>query len=1177
MAVEINGRLIVPSRRRGKMLLAYQIANRSRPLRRDELEQVLWEDERPADPSRSLSAELSHLRRKLRPEVLPTDEVSLRLPQEATVDVELIEERAQQTLQALKEGRPAKAVVLADEALELLDQKFLPELEAKWIDERRRELDEWGLSVRRASVEARLQLGGEELEQAERTARELVDRAPYRESGHKLLMQVLAARGDVAEAVLVYDRLRRLLLDELGKAPDPSITELNAMLLEGTLPEPASAAAGGALPMSAAGPGPRPTQLPLPPLLDSRGERGFVGREEPMSLLSRQWERASIKPRVAVLSGEPGIGKTRVAACFGQSVHRTGATVLYGRCHEDRLSFQPFVEALGHYAGAHDLPRELPEVAEQLWRCVPPLRHLLREAEPSDHAPGPEDRYALFEALTAVLRHAAEARPLLLVIDDLHWANTATFDLLLHSKRSLTPSQCMFLVTSREAADPGAGVSADPEESLEARLDALRREADFEHVCLEGLDEREAAELIEARSGVTRSEGFARGLWRRTGGNPLFIEEMLPLVEGSEEPDLSRIGVPEAVEHAIIRRLEHLADSSREALAAAAVIGPEFTLSVLAAVLERSVDDTLAEVEELIRYGLVVEVPDKRDHFAFWHALVRETQYLSLIASRRARIHRRVALELERMAADPAAVDRVSPAELAQHFYEARPTVEPRHAAGYSEAAAKDAEHGAGYEEAGGHYDCAIELLRTAGAYEDEICDLLIAQGKAWLRAGRLVEARRSFGEAAAIARRTGEAEKLARAALGFHGRYLSAGEVPEDVIGLLEEALEELDPGHSALRARALARLADSLMWADTDRQLGLSIDALRMARALGHPLAMLEALAARHTALLHTEHLDARLELGTERLELARGTGSDEAIAAALRWTIHDLCELGDLRSAKEHYVELAELADGLRQPLYLSYARHWECVFAQVHGRLDEAERSADAAFDLATRVSARDAEMSRVDKRSAIYREQGQLTALHKAIERCAVENPGIPAWWALLALVYAEGGDTASARAQVDRLVANDAAALPRDVFWLYGLALLAETCALLEDAAGPASVLNRLLIPYADRYVQVGMDTFWGSVWRFVGLTATATEDWSAAADAYAEAARRHEQLGSAPLLARTRMNQAQMLLRRGKGEAEALRLLAQVKEAADSLDLAQLGRRAEALQAGAAASVAPV
>jgi DNA-binding SARP family transcriptional activator len=1177
MVIEIWGRSIAPPGRQGRMLLAYQIANRSRPLQRDELEAVLWEGEPPADPDAVLSSVMSRLRRELGPEVLPPGDVSVQLPDDAWVDVEVIDERAQRMLQALKNGQPAVAAELAAEALALLDGKFLPDLEAKWIDDRRRELDELGLSLRRASVEARLQLGGEDLEQAERTARELVERAPYRESGHKLLMEVLVARGDLAEATLVYDRLRRLLLDELGKTPDPAITELNAQLLEGRTPDATSRppAGGGSLVTDSP-----PEEVPMPALLDALGDGDFVGREEAIAHLCDCWAQASIKPRVAVLSGEPGIGKTRLAACFSHRVHRQGATVLYGCCHEERLTFQPFVEALGHYATVHDLARELPEVAEQLWRCLEPLHHLLRGAEPREHSPRPQDRYALFEAVVAVLRHAAERRPLLLVIDDLHWADAATFELMVHSVRSVTPSPCMFLVTSRHAADPRAGPPDGSAESLEARLGALRHEAQVEHVCLGGLNEEETAELIRARSDVARSDVFARGLWRRTSGNPLFIEEMLPLVGVEKEPDLSRVGVPVAVEEAIIRRLEHLGDKSRKLLASASVIGPEFPLWLVASVLRWSEEDSLDEIEELIRYGLVVEVPDRRDHFAFSHALVRETQYGCLIVSRRARIHKRVALELEQRAKLSADGEgRVAPAELAYHFYEARPAVDAQVAAEYAIKAAKHAEHSAAYEEADAQYHRAVELLRSVATDESMICGLLIARGKSQLRAGQLDDARRTFRDAAAIARRNGETEKLAHAALGFHGRYSPAGEVHRERIELLEEALEALDPANSALRARLLARLADSLLWAEGDREVRLSADAVRMARRLRNPTAMLEALAAQHAALLHTEHLGERSEVGHERLELARKTGSHEAIAAALRFCIHDLCERGELRAAKQQYVELNELADGLRQPLYRSYALHWECVFAQLHGRLEEAERLADEVFDLAKREGVSDAEMSHVDKRSAIYREQGLLPTLRPAIERFAREKTNIPAWSALLALVEAGSGNMANARAQVDRLVADDAAALRRDAFWLYAMALLAETCALLEDSSKPASVVYRLLLPYADRHVQAGMDMFWGSASRFLGLAATQCGEWESADRHFRYAEERHEEIGSAPLLARTLVDHAGMLLQRG-GEthrAEAARVLVRAEHATEGLKLVAIGRRAEQLQAKLARTAALV
>jgi tetratricopeptide (TPR) repeat protein len=375
-----------------------------------------------------------------------------------------------------------------------------------------------------------------------------------------------------------------------------------------------------------------------------------------------------------------------------------------------------------------------------------------------------------------------------------------------------------------------------------------------------------------------------------------------------------------------------------------------------------------------------------------------------------------------------------------------------------------------------------------------------------------------------------------------------------------------------SQLRVRLLAGLSHSLLWLAPDRALELTGEAVAMARRLGDPTAMREALGGRHAALLHVEHLEERLRVSRERLDIASEAGSRESEAEALRWYMSDLCELGDVRAAKERYARLTELARELRQPQYLSYVAHWACVFAQLHGRLDEAERLADEGFELAKRAGARDIESSRLLKRVSIYRELGRLLELRPAVEHVVANVPTLKAWRAVGALIEAQTGNRIEARAQVDRLIVGGAAAIPRDIFWLLGVSALAETCALLPDAGEPAAVLYQMLVPYTDHYVQVGMITLWGSASRFAGLAATACEKWDAAHQHFSYAQRRNEEIGSKPLLARTLVDHADMLLRRRErtDSDAAARLLTQATKLAEPLGMAELCRRAAHLQAQA-------
>ncbi len=385
---------------------------------------------------------------------------------------------------------------------------------------------------------------------------------------------------------------------------------------------------------------------------------------------------------------------------------------------------------------------------------------------------------------------------------------------------------------------------------------------------------------------------------------------------------------------------------------------------------------------------------------------------------------------------------------------------------------------------------------------------------------------------------------------------------------------------------------MADSLLWVAGDRALELSEEAVAVARRLSDRSAMLESLGGRHACLLHAEHVDERLEVSRERLTIAQSSiehekeAADakpareqrdrESAAAALHWYIFDLMERGETRAAKEHHARLAEIAAELGEPLYMSYARHWASVFAQLHGRFAEAERLADEAFELSKGIHAEIAEMQGLDKRFAIYREQGRLQELRPAVERFAVGAPGIVAWTGLLALLDAESGEAARARPRVDRLVARDAAAVPRDVFWLMTLAALAETCAILDDAAAPGATLHQLLLPHAELCVQAGSaDACWGSASRFLGLAATACGNWDAADRHFLTATRRNEQIGSAPLVARARVDHAGMLLRQGdrarSGDIEDL--LAEATAVAEPMGMVDVCRRAKRLRLQAAGS----
>src|SRR4051812_9894290 len=386
----------------------------------------------------------------------------------------------------------------------------------------------------------------------------------------------------------------------------------------------------------------------------------FVGRTAVLRELQDRWQRQRrTAAGLVVLTGEPGIGKTRLAARFAAGVHAGGGVVLCGRADEENVwPYQAFVEALRHYAvqrpGVVAAAQVPPPEARALAALIPELGDPAAAQPPGRGDEHDRNRHHLFEAVVRLLCHAARPAGVLLVLEDLHWADAPTMLLLRHVLRRGEGSGVLVIATFRDH-EPGGG----------GRLADLRRDAQVHTVQLGGFGPAETADLVTARAGREAADAESiRLLCHVTGGNPFFIEELLR--SRPPVPDQG-LHVPPAVKQVIGRRLEQLPQAAVETLTLAAVLGSEFHLTTLEVVApERGQDELIDSLEAAVAAGLIHEVPGQVDRFAFAHALVRETLYERPIASRRLRLHLRVAEALE---ISPLVVH---PAELAHHYFQAR-------------------------------------------------------------------------------------------------------------------------------------------------------------------------------------------------------------------------------------------------------------------------------------------------------------------------------------------------------------------------------------------------------------------------------------------------------------------------------------------------------------------------
>ena len=899
---------------------------------------------------------------------------------------------------------------------------------------------------------------------------------------------------------------------------------------------------------------------PLPPRLAVERSLAFIGRAAEREVLEGAWKRAEQgELRVVLLAGEPGIGKTRLATEAALEAHRHGALVLLGRCDEDlAVPYQPFVEAIRHLIAACPedvLIDALGERGGELSRLLPELsRRIPGLAAPQSAADPDTERYLLFSAVAALFAAVSQWRPVLLLLDDLHWATKPTLLLLKHLVRSGEPMALLMVGTYRDS-DISRG------HPLTDVLAELRRESAVDRVGLRGLSDREAVNMMEALAGHDL-EGpelaLAHAVHAEADGSPLFMRELLRhfselgelRLEGDRWTFRGEIAaIPDSVREVIGHRLSRLADPVDRLLGLAAVIGPEFDVAVLSplAGLDRTaVLDALAAARQA---ALVREVEGAPGRFSFAHALIRRTIYDELGPARQVDLHRRVAQVLESLGAGDTYLS-----ELARHWVAAAPPAQVgaedvAKAARYAEKAGRRAMGSLAYEEAAHHFQGAVRAARQL-ADDGLVGELLILLGEAQRCAGDPAH-RDTLLEAGRLALERGEVEQAARAALANQrGVFSRMGAIDSDRVAALQAAVAAVGTEPTATRARLLASLATELHFEREERiRLELIGEALEVARRVGDPATLAQVLTAGCLAawgsIDQTRQGAWSVELSDLLGQIDDRTLQFHASAAVFySSTAH-----GDMDRAAAALAGCQRVAEDLGQPALRWRVTHLQTEWAMAGGRFHDVEGWANESLRLGEASGQPDAVLYAHGPLALTWILEGRAQE-GLALVTPIVERAPRAVYRGVHALALADTGRIDEARTIIEQLRGTEAfAGVPRDHHRPFTLCLCARTSSYLGDRV-VAQELYDALLPFRSTVVN-GQTIWWGPATHDLGLLATMLGRNDEAEACFADAVDRQDRMGARATVVHTRIAWADMLRRRDDpGDTERARVLLQEAKA---------------------------
>jgi DNA-binding CsgD family transcriptional regulator len=853
---------------------------------------------------------------------------------------------------------------------------------------------------------------------------------------------------------------------------------------------------------------------------------------------------------VLLVGGEAGSGKSRLVREF--AAEGAGVLVLHGACDAVvHTPYGPLVEALDHLVRVVDadlLRADLGTTGGELARLLPELRRQFPEL-PEPVAGDPDtERHRLHTAVSDLLTSVGRRQPIVLVLEDCHWADMPTLLFLRHFARAGAGARTLLLATFRDTE------AEMPSELADALAD-LRRSESTVRLQLVGLTEDEIGEFVRRAAGA-EDQRLARAIADLTSGNPFLVCELWRELADTGALTAAELPTPQSVREVVSQRLLRLGPATAQVLELAAVAGREFELDLLRRAASLDAAASGEAIEQAVMSGLVEELPGGRLAYRFTHELVRRALYDRISALRRAELHLRVAEALE---AAPGARTRRDLADLAHHFASAAPLGGRERAVEYSLLAAEAASAALAHEEAAARLRAALEL-----GIEDERrrADVHLALGEACYRGGASGGALDAFRAAADLARGLGAGELLAEAAIGYEATCWRPGLVDQGALELLQEASGTLADEDSTLRVRLLSGLSRALGYQGDPRAADVRAAAIAMARRLDDRPGLAKVLATSYWSP-GTSSVEEIIAMLAESHELAAQLGDIETQAEAMEWQIAGMIALGDLDAAQRQLRDVLELVGRTRQPFMRHVAEHYRAALALCRGDFAEAEDAAERSREWSELLSGRDPSGVYGIQMFSLRREQGRLAELAPVI-RVLAGGDRAGAWRPGFAALLAELGMDDDVRREL-AIVREHGLDGFRDSLWMAALTYLADAAAAVGDADIAALVYPELAA-HAGTTAMIGHGVAcYGAADRYLGMLAATCGDLEAADRHFEAAMRFNRRMGADTWVAHTAYEHA-----RAVGVADrAAELAGEAAALAQRIGMPTLLARARALGSG--------